>query len=281
MAPPLTVGVDGSEQSLRAVDLAADEAALHGLPLRLVHASLWERYEGPALADELAGPAGEVSGEDILLAAALRARRRRGGLDVTTEVVAEEPEYVLLREARRAFAVVVGARGRGALADALLGSVGLTVAGRASCPVVVVRGRSDARDAGSGRPGVVVGVADAPTAALRCAVREAARRRAPLTAVRAWRRPSHDTAGSGRPHAARAAAEMDAALAGAGVPADVRLYRRTVEGPPGAALVEASRQAGLLVIGRRDPKHLGPQLGRAAHRVLQHSHCPVVVVPDA
>ncbi|MEU9383029.1 universal stress protein, partial [Streptomyces sp. NPDC048279] len=43
---PLVVGVDGSESSLRAVDWAADEAALRGAPLRLVYASLWERYEG-------------------------------------------------------------------------------------------------------------------------------------------------------------------------------------------------------------------------------------------
>ncbi|GHC47515.1 hypothetical protein GCM10010309_02500 [Streptomyces violaceochromogenes] len=45
---PLVAGVDGSEPSLRAVDWAADEAALRGVPLRLVNASLWERYEGAA-----------------------------------------------------------------------------------------------------------------------------------------------------------------------------------------------------------------------------------------
>ncbi|WP_159062512.1 universal stress protein, partial [Streptomyces caniscabiei] len=38
---PVVVGVDGSEPSLRAVDWAADEAALRGAPLRLVYASLW------------------------------------------------------------------------------------------------------------------------------------------------------------------------------------------------------------------------------------------------
>ncbi len=283
---PLVVGVDGSEHSLRAVDWAADEAALHGLPLRLVHASLWERYEGPALAGEIDAPAGEVSGEDILRAAALRARRRRAGLDVTTDVVPEEPEYVLLREGRRSSAVVVGTRGRGALAGALLGSVSLTVATRARCPVVVVPGDIEGRAPRPGRERVVVGVAAAPTAALRLACEEAARRRVPLTAVRAWRSPSHDplghrlpSGGPEEPHAARAAAELEAALADA--PADLDLELRTVEGPPGRVLLEASKGAGLLVIGRRDPKHLGPRPGRVAHRVLQHGDCPVVVVPDA
>jgi nucleotide-binding universal stress UspA family protein len=52
---PIAVGVDGSEPSLRAVDWAADEAALRGAPLRLVYASLWERNEGAHLAEELGG----------------------------------------------------------------------------------------------------------------------------------------------------------------------------------------------------------------------------------
>lgn len=39
----LVVGVDGSGPSVRAVGWAAGEAALRGLPLRLVYASLWER----------------------------------------------------------------------------------------------------------------------------------------------------------------------------------------------------------------------------------------------
>ncbi|MFE5208886.1 universal stress protein [Streptomyces sp. NPDC056600] len=285
MRLPLVVGVDGSEHSLRAVDWAADEAALHGVPLRLVHASRWERYEGPALADEFGGPAGQASGEDILRAAALRARYRRADLDVTTDVVPEEPEYVLLREGRRSSAVVVGTRGRGALAHALLGSVSLTVATRARCPVVVVRG-PEGRTPGPGRDRIVVGAAEAPTAAMRFACEEAARRRVPLTAVRAWRCPSHDpldhpllTGDPEHMHAARAAAELEAALTDA--PPHLDLERRTAEGPPGQVLLDASKEAGLLVIGRRDPKHLGPHLGRVAHRVLQHGDCPVVVVPDA
>lgn len=44
---PMVVGVDGSESSLGAVDWAADEAALHEVPLRIVHAYRWDRYEAP------------------------------------------------------------------------------------------------------------------------------------------------------------------------------------------------------------------------------------------
>ncbi|MEU9581766.1 universal stress protein [Streptomyces chilikensis] len=284
--PPLVVGVDGSEQSLRAVDRAADEAALHGLPLRLVHASLREHHEGPALARDVRELSGGVSGEDILRVAASRAGRRRAGLSVTSVVTAEEPEYVLVHESRSAFAVVVGTRGRGAVADALLGSVSLGVATHAHCPVVVVRGDLDDRNPGARHTGVVVGVTEAPTAALRFACEEARRRGAPLTAVRAWRRPSHRTAGHPliagdpeRPYAERAGEELRAALADA--PPDLELRRRTVEGAAGRVLLDASQEAGLLVIGRRRPGHLGPHLGRVAHRVLHHAPCPVVVVPEA
>ncbi len=43
---PLVVGVDGSDASLTATDWAADEAVRLALPLRIVYASFWERYEG-------------------------------------------------------------------------------------------------------------------------------------------------------------------------------------------------------------------------------------------
>ncbi|MGW2642840.1 universal stress protein, partial [Streptomyces sp. NPDC001348] len=39
MTIPLVVGLDGSEASLEAVDWAADEAVLHQVPLRLLHAA--------------------------------------------------------------------------------------------------------------------------------------------------------------------------------------------------------------------------------------------------
>ncbi|MGW0654357.1 universal stress protein, partial [Streptomyces umbrinus] len=65
MVLPIVVGVDGSEPSLHAVDWAADEAVRHGVPLRVVHASLWERYEGAALADTPEVASDAVTGHDL------------------------------------------------------------------------------------------------------------------------------------------------------------------------------------------------------------------------
>ncbi|MCX5257155.1 universal stress protein [Streptomyces canus] len=281
---PVVVGVDGSESGLRAVDWAADEAALRGLPLRLVYASLWERYEGEALAEDPDKPSEQVRAEDIVAAAA----RRRADVKISTAVLPEEPEYTLVHESREAALLVTGTRGRGGLAEALLGSVSLTVAGHAHCPMIVVRGDQDdgARPGRHGR--VVVGVGDTPAApaTMRFAFEEARRRGAVLEAVRAWRCPAHKTTDhpllAGEParlHEQHAVDALDAALKEA--PDDVVVRRLTVEGHARTVLVGASRDADLLILGaRRRPRHFGLQLGRVAHGVLHHSDCPVAVVPE-
>lgn len=288
MELPLVVGVDGSEPSLRAVEWAADEAALRGLPLRLVYASLWERYEGTSLADDLGKPSDQVMAEDIVETAARRVRTRRPDVKVTIDVLPEEPEYALVRESRTAAAMVLGSRGRSSLAEALLGSVSVTVAGHAHCPVIVLRGGHDNR-AVPGRHGrIVVGVGEEPAdaAVMRFAGEEARRRGVPLEAVRAWRCPAHETTDhpllAGEParlHEERAAEMLEVALRD--VPADVEVHRRTVEGHPRQVLLGASADADLLVVGaRRREGHHGLQLGRVAHAVLHHAVCPVAVVPQ-
>jgi nucleotide-binding universal stress UspA family protein len=285
---PLVVGVDGSEPSLRAVDWAADEAALRGVPLRVVYASLWERYEGTALATDLGKPSEEVLAEDVVDGAARRARTRRPDLKVTAEVLPEEPEYALVREGRRASALVVGTRGRSGIAELILGSVSLSVAAHADCPVIVLRGSHDNRATPGTRGRVVVGVGEdgKESPAVRFALEEARRRAVPLDAVRAWRCPAHETTDhplmAGEParlHEERAVEALESALQD--VPADVEVHRRTVEGHARRVLVDASYQADLLVVGaKRRGGHFGLQLGRVAHAVLHHSDCPVAVVPE-
>ncbi|WP_215452714.1 universal stress protein [Streptomyces sp. ATCC 21386] len=285
---PVVVGVDGSEPSLRAVDWAADEAALRGAPLRLVYASLWERYEGAHVSEDVGEPPEGVRAEVIVESAAQQAGLRRPEVKVTTEVLPEEPEYTLLRESRTASLLVTGSRGRSSLTEALMGSVSLTVAAHAHCPMVVVRGSHDNRALPATHGRIVVGVGERQTssAALRFAFDEARRRGAEVEAVRAWRCPVHETTDhpllTGEParlHEERAVEELEAALEKA--PDDVRLRRRTAEGHARTVLSDASLDADLLVIGaRRRQRHFGLQLGRATHGVLHHSACPVVIVPE-
>ncbi|GAA2271912.1 universal stress protein [Streptomyces atrovirens] len=286
-AGPLVVGVDGSEPSLRAVDWASDEAVLRGVALRVVYACLWDRYEGGAVARDIGRPTALPLPQDIVDAAAERARARHPDLRVTTDVVLEEPEYALVREGRKASALVVGTRGRGGLAELLLGSVSLAVAAHADCPVIVLRGSHDNQATPPVHGRIVVGVGEDPKepAAVRFAADEARRRGVTLEAVRAWRCPAHETTDHpllvGEPdrlHEERAAEELETALRD--VPADIEVRRRTVEGHARRVLLDASHRADLLIVGaRRKEGHLGLQLGRVAHGLLHHSACPVAVVP--
>lgn len=289
MELPLVVGVDGSEPSLAAVDWAMDEAARLGLPLRLVHASMWERYEEAALPGGLERPSGRVLAENVLGSAVERARRRNQDVKVTGEVVGQEAVAVLLREGRNASALVTGSRGRGELTGLLLGSVSLAVAARADCPVIVVRG--DKAGLAGTHDRVVLGAGDPATGdeAVRFAFREAASRGCVLDAVRTWRCPAHETADHpmlaedpAHQHEAQASALLDTLLREAQAEhPEVRVREDTVEGPARKVLLSRTAAADLLVIGaRRRHGHYGLQLGPVGHVLLHHADCPVAIVPE-
>ncbi|WP_439681317.1 universal stress protein [Embleya sp. MST-111070] len=61
----------------------------------------------------------------------------------------------------------------------------------------------------------------------------------------------------------------------------VKVEERVVQGSAGTALVSASRDAGLVVVGRHSsPHHFGPRLGHATIALLHHAHGPLLVVPS-
>ncbi|KUL22193.1 universal stress protein [Streptomyces regalis] len=272
MTIPLVVGIDGSEESLQAVDWAAGEAARHGVPLHLVHA---------------AAPAQETF--EPVTAAAERARKGAPTVRLSSEVLHEDAASALVGKGRNAFALVLGSRGLGDLAGMLLGSVSLAVAARADCPVVVVRGAADHRDDRFGS--IVVGVEDGQGSgtAVWFALREAHVRRCRLVAVHAW---SASFGASARPppppwyaleaHRRPPAQVLDDALRDlAERYRDATVSRQVVEGPARQALLAAASDADLLVVGaRRRHGHLGLQLGLTNHAVLHHAPCPIAVVPQ-
>ncbi|MDX2760384.1 universal stress protein [Streptomyces europaeiscabiei] len=60
----------------------------------------------------------------------------------------------------------------------------------------------------------------------------------------------------------------------------VAVTEEALVGDAGAHLVDASRGASLVVVGRRTREgSLGPRLGPVAHEVLWHAVSPVAVVP--
>jgi nucleotide-binding universal stress UspA family protein len=277
---PIVAGVDGSESSLRAVDWAVDEAARHGCALRLVYASLWERYEGITPSVGIERPAGGMMARNVLAAAEQRAAHRQPDVKLSVDVLTEPPVAALLGEGRDAFAVVVGSRGRGPLTSMMLGSVSLGVAGRATCPSIVVRGTSPALEGRFRR--VLLAVAGTPEGAeaVDFGFREARARSCELRAVHAWWRSEDDVEAVDQ--VAEAQSLLDGALQDAtGRYPGVRLEREITDGPARGVLLRAAESADMLVVGahRRHGQH-GLHLGLTGHALLHFAPCPVAVVPQ-
>ncbi|MFD8804685.1 universal stress protein [Streptomyces sp. NPDC059597] len=280
MTLPLVVGVDGLDSSLRAVDWAVDEAARHGLPLKLLYGSLWERYEGGMPSPSGDRHSEQVPAEHVVGSAAERAEHRDPDVKVTTEILPQEGADALVRAAGYAFAVVTGARGRSPFTAMLLGSVGLAVAARASCPVIVVRG--DRAGLAGEHERILFGLGEDGTAtrALEFAYREADTRGCGLDVVRTWRRPVHDRSGAGYEERAAGLLAASVEAPSAEFPR-VRTYPAVVEGPAAKVLVDRSAAADLVIVGARHrTERFGLQLGRVGHALLHHAECPVAVVPE-
>ncbi len=144
--PGITVGVDGSDQSRRALGWAMREAAHHQVPLTVlsvhppsarpatriywgVHTSPEHSFDPESaraavqeFVDKAASEIGETAPE------------------VTVTIATGDAAEELVRASRDADLLVLGARGSGGFARLLLGSVSSQVTHHASCPVVIIPG---------------------------------------------------------------------------------------------------------------------------------------------
>ncbi|MFC9324139.1 universal stress protein [Kitasatospora sp. NPDC057015] len=274
----VVVAVDGSEQSLRAVDWGADEAARRRVPLRLVHACLWERYERDTEdEDEPLSVRNEV--RQLIAAALERAAERQPAVETATEVIPEDAVPALLGLGGLAPLLVLGHRGRGGFEGLLLGSVGLRVVGRAEYPVVLVRGEPSEP---TGRLVLAVDENERATAAAAgFAVAEARVRGAELDLVHAWQRESFRSGGSILMTDVTAEELAGRLVAAVPLPdADgLTVHRRARRGRAAKVLLEAAAGADLVVLAAGRHAHGGLQLGSVSHAVLHHAPCPVAVVP--
>jgi nucleotide-binding universal stress UspA family protein len=138
----VVVGVDGSEHADRALAWAVEEARLRGARLRVVTA-----WQVPAAVYGPSGFVPPVSGsiDDEFRQVAQESadeaarRAREAGIEVETDVREGDAANALVDAAAGADLLVVGSRGRGALAGAVLGSVSAHCAHHAACPVAIVR----------------------------------------------------------------------------------------------------------------------------------------------
>ncbi|MFE7529348.1 universal stress protein [Kitasatospora sp. NPDC057542] len=289
MSHDVLVGIDGSVQSAAAAEWAAHEAHRNGRALRMVHVA---GGEVDALERDLGGgsplPQPVASIRDRITAALPE-------LTVSCDIVPGNPAYALAAASRRAALLVLGSRGLGGFAGLLVGSVGLRAAARAECPVVLVpAGPAGPAEPAAGPGEVVVGVqGDRPCdVVLAFAFRHAAAAGVPLRVLES-RDTFHGPYTTEAPVDQReigeslAAAEQvrlqDALSRWQDKFPGVRTEVEVCAWSPSRLLVEASRTASLVVLGRRTPSHplAGPRLGAVAQSVLHHAHGPVAVVPHA
>lgn len=148
----ILVAHDFSAQSLHAVERAASLAAARGLALVAVHVvedvpavGDWVAHSDDHLLETLAARLGEAA--HARLRDAIEPLAGAAGASVTTLVetgnVADQ--LVRLADAGHARLIVVGAHGRHALRDVLLGTTVERLLQRASHPVLVVRGTGAAQ----------------------------------------------------------------------------------------------------------------------------------------
>ncbi|MFF2950058.1 universal stress protein [Kitasatospora sp. NPDC057965] len=294
MTRSVVVGVDGSPESLAALDWAAEEAARRELPLKVVLA--WPTVVTPLAVlgtVDLARRQADVTLRD----AELRVRERWPELTVQAVQVPTDPVRALVDEVSGAQEpdgapaelLVLGSRGFGAVAGFLVGSVSQRVLARTDCPVVLVRRGEDGEEAAGPRE-VVVGVDpfEGAEAVLAHAFEVAERRGLPLRAVYCWTLPAtYQYAGIA------ASVDVTGEMLVYAKGELTRVVQPWREKHPGVAVTEeavnarpakvlADRAAGaeLVVIGRRVRRSpLGAHIGAVAHAVLHHVPCPVAVVP--
>ncbi|MFI9803486.1 universal stress protein [Streptomyces sp. NPDC052301] len=286
MTRPITAGVDGTEESVAALDWAAREAVRRGLPLRVVHA--WRYAESPAAADRETqhGWVSEGVAEAVRKVSGLHPE-----LTVSVDVVEGQATEALAGAAAEAEMLVLGSRGHGRVLGFLLGSVGQQVIAETTRPVVLVRAEDRPAAEAAGRD-VVVGQHGGPedsAEALRFAFETAAARRATVRAVRAWTLPPVfayspgslkllDDVGGLEPYERQALAE--ALQPWRERFPDVPVAEHVEMGSAAQVLLSVAGHAQLMVVGRRAHRTaVGARIGSVAHGVLHHAECPVAVVP--
>jgi nucleotide-binding universal stress UspA family protein len=277
----VVVGVDGSSESLAAVDWAARAADLHDARLTVV-----ATYSVPITPDPGIGDIpGEMRREAHRAAQTACDRigpHRPGGRDVEQVVVAGNAAHVLSERSKSCDLVVVGRRGLGALGRMILGSTSSALAASAPGAVAVVPAGTTTSDPHRIRVGV--DREDDPDV-LGAAFAEAELRGCRLEVLHVI----------GTDPISSAFLEMDPVAASWHEAAKTDLADRVARwsekhprvtcsvtiqrGEPVPALLHGLTPDDLLVVGgRRHERILGRMLRSVPDAVLRAAPCPVIVV---
>lgn len=289
MEPVVTVGLDGSPESLAAARWAADEAERRRLTLRLLHAwplLLPESTLVPAEMDQ------NYWAKRLVHNARAELQARHPGLTIVGNLVPDDAQEALLQAAAESEMTVLGSRGLEPVESYFLGDISMPVVARAERPVVLVR--AGKREEG---PPSVPGASGDVVVALKLhgpcddllafSFATAAARGVPLRAVHGRSVPLHAHAPWGMDHEVAEKITQDAhKLLSEALHAwrdkfpSVEVADTVGLESPAKAVVRAAEGAGLLVVGlRRHRPALAPHLGPVATAAVHHARCPVAVIP--
>ncbi len=295
----IVVGIDGSLPARAALLWADREASLRDAWLDVV----WT-HEYPMLVDPLGGvypmpwlyrQANE--NQKVLLAKELvEVLGVERAAKANAISLCGGATRMLLDQAKGAELLVVGSRGLSGWKSVMLGSTAVQCTHHAPCPVVVVHPADEKAilesvetTPNSKSSRIVVGVdgSVSSVAALSWAMTEAMLRKVSILAVHSW-----DVSATSLPEVFAATDKQDLQTAATNVlDAAMRsasegltdlppLERLVREGGPAEVLLKEGRHANLVVVGTRGHGgFVGLLFGSVATQVLNHSTCPVVVVP--
>lgn len=285
--PHVLVGVDGSEDGLRAVAFAARTALARDIDLLLVHAvddavlaGTWGVVYDPS---SLEAAAGEVLQEATAHAGEVGLTAER----IHTEVVLGNAAAVLAKLAKDAELLVIGRRAISGLERMFVGSTSVSLASTASCPVVVISNAANpTATGGSGVVAVGVECDKHSTHTLRAAFEEAARRGARVLAMTVQSTVPPGMFGGYRltndaETEMKRAAELQLADLVSRVAAEfpgVEHDQRVILGHPVEQLIATSSEVDLLVLGMRPPSAIGFSIGGVTRAVLAHAKSPLLIV---
>ncbi|MFE9324987.1 universal stress protein [Nocardia sp. NPDC052278] len=136
VSKPVLVGVDGSDNSVPAIELAFEEASRRKVGLTALHT--WSDASGIDLPHS--GWEAARESEQTLLAENMAGYRDRyPDVPVIRILKLDRPVRALLDESVNAQLLVVGSHGRGGFASMLLGSTSNALLHTVECPMIVVR----------------------------------------------------------------------------------------------------------------------------------------------